>query len=209
MDNERLTYYKKILLKEKKSINEVIKGLKSNGLGDSLRETYSELSLVDNHPADIASETFEIERNRALKANEVTHIKMIDDELNRIKRGTYGICKYCGKDIGDERLKVIPYTSLCIECEETKVPNSKNYFQDRPVEEIVIGYPFGSTDKNRDDYTGYDGEDTWQELKSYNSINYMLWDDEEEEGDEDDDMEGVVELTDKISNDQYKRQLPD
>lgn len=204
MDNKGLMYYKKILIKEKENIKDVIKGLEDNGLDGSLRESTSELSLADNHPADIASETFEIERNRALKSNEVTQLRMVEDALDRIEKGTYGICKLCGKEISSERLNVIPYTNLCIKCEETKVPNSRSFWQDRPIEETVIGYPFGSTNKDSDDYTGYDGEDTWQELESFNSLNYMMWDD-----DEDEDDQGVVELTDKISNEQYKRQLPD
>jgi peptidoglycan/xylan/chitin deacetylase (PgdA/CDA1 family) len=67
----------------------------------------------------------------------------------------------------------------------------------------MLCFPFGSYNKDAEDYTGYDGEDVWQELESYNSVNYMLWDEEDES------MQGIVEETDKISNEQYKRQLPD
>lgn len=204
MDAEMMEYFRERLYNERENVTRLIERLEDEmGLGESLKDSTSELSSYDNHPADIASETFEIEKNRALKANEVTHLKMIDEALKRIDRGVYGICQMCGNDIGAERLEAVPFTSLCIECERDGKPNYKSCWQDRPIEETVIGYPFGSTNMDSKDYTGYDGEDTWQELESFNSLNYMLWDDEDE------DMQGAVEETDKISNEQYRRQLPD
>lgn len=203
MDNKKLDYFRDRLLKEKEKVAEIINGLDHGGLDDSLRDSTSELSSYDNHPADIGTETFEIERNRGLRANEVTQLKMIERALEKIDKGGYGTCEICGREIDGERLEALPSASLCIDCKETRVPDSLTYWQDRPIEETVIGYPFGSTNKDNEDYTGYDGEDVWQELESFNSINYMLWDDEDES------MQGIVEETDKISNEQYKRQLPD
>lgn len=204
MDKERMEYYRKKLNEEKSNMAEKIDRLQEDmGLGDSLRDNTSELSSYDNHPADIASETFELEKNRALKANEVTHLRMVEDALDRINRGTFGKCEFCGKEIEEERLEAVPFTNLCIYCETHEKPNFRTYWEDNPVEETVLGYSFGSTNRDPEDYTGYDGEDVWQELESYNSLNYMLWDDEDES------MQGIVEETDKISNEQYRRQLPD
>ncbi|HBM79826.1 MAG: TraR/DksA C4-type zinc finger protein [Clostridiales bacterium] len=203
MDRKDIEYFKKRLEDEKADIERKIKRIDENlGVGDSLRDGISELSSYDNHPADIASETFEAEKNRALKANEMNYFKRIEDALERINNGKYGICEICGREIEKERLNAVPYANLCIDCEKTKKQNYKTYSKDRPVEEEVSGYPFSKNGMSEEDYTGYDGEDTWQELESYNSINYMLQDD-----DEDENMQGVVEKTDKISNEQYKRQL--
>jgi YteA family regulatory protein len=204
MDTDKLNYFRGKLNEEREHINHLVEGLYDTGdLRDSLRDSTSELSSYDNHPADIASETFEIERNRALRANEITRLRAIDSALKKIDDGTYGICGMCGREIDDARLEAIPSAALCIDCETKKVPNSRSNWQDRPIEETVMGYPFGSQNRDPEDYTGYDGEDTWQELESYNSVNYMLWDEEDES------MQGVVEETDKISNEQYRRQLPD
>ncbi|MGE3151062.1 MAG: RNA polymerase-binding protein DksA [Nitrospiraceae bacterium] len=43
-------------------------------------------------------------------------IKKIDEALNRITAGTYGICEVCGEQIPFPRLKARPVTTLCIEC---------------------------------------------------------------------------------------------
>jgi len=40
------------------------------------------------------------------------------DALDRLDRGTYGICINCGADIGRERLGENPAESLCAECED-------------------------------------------------------------------------------------------
>jgi DnaK suppressor protein len=43
-------------------------------------------------------------------------LKKIDDALDRMSGGTYGICERCGGDIPYKRLKARPVTTLCIEC---------------------------------------------------------------------------------------------
>ncbi|MEX5214277.1 MAG: RNA polymerase-binding protein DksA [Nitrospiraceae bacterium] len=43
-------------------------------------------------------------------------IKKIDEALNRITAGTYGICEVCGEQIPFPRLKARPVTTLCIKC---------------------------------------------------------------------------------------------
>ncbi|MGI6347625.1 MAG: TraR/DksA family transcriptional regulator [Patescibacteria group bacterium] len=43
-------------------------------------------------------------------------IEEIDGALKRIEDNTYGICKYCGGEIGDKRLEARPTASSCIDC---------------------------------------------------------------------------------------------
>ncbi|MFA6994831.1 MAG: TraR/DksA C4-type zinc finger protein [Patescibacteria group bacterium] len=40
----------------------------------------------------------------------------IDKTLDRIKKGTYGICKYCGKPIAKKRLLARPTANSCVSC---------------------------------------------------------------------------------------------
>lgn len=82
-------------------------------------ESGLELSDYDNHPADAASETFERTKNYALDENFKEIIESIDEALRKIEDGTYGICDRCSAPINAERLKAIPYATLCIHCQET------------------------------------------------------------------------------------------
>lgn len=43
-------------------------------------------------------------------------IAQIKQAIERIDRGEYGICQSCGEQISKERLKVVPYSNLCIKC---------------------------------------------------------------------------------------------
>jgi RNA polymerase-binding protein DksA len=70
---------------------------------------------VDNHPADLATETYERELDEGLEEDARARLRDIDDALARIEAGTYGICRVCGKEIPPERLEVLPWTTLCIE----------------------------------------------------------------------------------------------
>lgn len=40
--------------------------------------------------------------------------------LERIKKGTYGICENCHKEIEEKRLEVYPEARLCLTCEKKK-----------------------------------------------------------------------------------------
>jgi DnaK suppressor protein len=51
-----------------------------------------------------------------LKDRERKLVKKIDEALNRIAAGEYGICERCGLEIPYPRLKARPVTTLCIEC---------------------------------------------------------------------------------------------
>ncbi len=43
-------------------------------------------------------------------------IEEINDTLKRMENNTYGLCKYCGKEIGEKRLLARPTASSCIDC---------------------------------------------------------------------------------------------
>ena len=43
-------------------------------------------------------------------------ISKIDEALLRMEDGTYGVCEECGDDIGVDRLKARPVTTLCVRC---------------------------------------------------------------------------------------------
>ena len=44
-------------------------------------------------------------------------VMAINEALEKIKEGTYGICEECGEKIGQGRLKVMPLAKLCVSCQ--------------------------------------------------------------------------------------------
>ncbi|MCP4363677.1 MAG: TraR/DksA family transcriptional regulator, partial [Planctomycetes bacterium] len=49
---------------------------------------------------------------------ELGELQQIDDAISRIDSGSYGICKECGEAIRKDRLKALPYATLCLKCKE-------------------------------------------------------------------------------------------
>jgi len=86
------------------------------GLGvESQQASLSELSSYDQHSADIATETFEREKDESILEQVQGELNDIDHALARIENGTYGTCEACGKPIGDARLEAVPTARFCVE----------------------------------------------------------------------------------------------
>ena len=49
----------------------------------------------------------------------VDELGAIDDALQRIDLGSYGVCVTCGEPIPDTRLEVMPYAVKCVDCAES------------------------------------------------------------------------------------------
>ncbi|MCL4428253.1 MAG: TraR/DksA family transcriptional regulator [Deltaproteobacteria bacterium] len=116
---------KETLIKMKKDIfKEIDAGIKEGSSKDSTEYR------GDNY--DIASSERDRELSYMLGDRERKKVREIDNALLKIKEGTYGVCDECGEPISKKRLKIIPYSNLCINCqskaeEEEKKQMSEDY----------------------------------------------------------------------------------
>lgn len=166
LDKKTLRRLEKRLLQEKKELEG--RFLDSLGFEENLKESVQELSAYDNHPADLASETFEREKDLGIYLDSKRQrYNNIQDALERIKAGKYGICAICGQPIDVERLEVLPQAINCLDCQ--KMMEAEGQIADgvRPIEEIVSAYPFGRTFLRDTTQVAFDGEDAWQAVASY------------------------------------------
>jgi len=62
--------------------------------------------------------TVESERNWALRLGDRDRrlAAKIEAALERLEKGTFGVCETCGRPIAAARLKARPVTTLCIDC---------------------------------------------------------------------------------------------
>lgn len=185
---------------------------------DSQRNSTGELSAYDNHPADLGSETYELEKQFALNNHTAKQINEVKAALEKIENGHYGSCEFCGSEISFERLNVMPEARLCLACEEEQNAEPKvepaGIRRDRPIEEDLLATPFNRTFTTEDSVI-YDGEDALQETQFYGSssgpqdisvnenidYNHTYYESYEDIG--------YVQDVESISNDTYKQQLPD
>ena len=67
--------------------------------------------------SDRASEGFEDELAVGLMAIEAAQLEDINEAIERIDNGSYGLCIDCKKAIPRKRLEVLPFAKRCLACE--------------------------------------------------------------------------------------------
>jgi len=65
---------------------------------------------------DDAANTYARQLLLNLSERERETLREIDEALNRLDDGSFGACEECGEEIGEARLTVLPYATLCVEC---------------------------------------------------------------------------------------------
>jgi DnaK suppressor protein len=114
---EDLNYFKKILeTKRAEALGELgelerSSRVQEDGSSDD-RSTYS------LHMADHGTDAMEREKSLLLAQRSSTYIDDIDEALQRIEDGTYGICRVTEKEISRARLEAVPTTTLSIEAKQ-------------------------------------------------------------------------------------------
>ncbi len=83
------------------------------------------LSVGDRVDQAVSSEGREEQLQRATSDWEV--IEQVREALDRINKGTYGLCVDCGRQIEPERLEAIPWTRYCAEDQRRhdRLPNGE------------------------------------------------------------------------------------
>jgi RNA polymerase-binding protein DksA len=110
-------HFRGLLLGERERVRNAIDNIHAENPG-SLEDETGELSArgVDQHLGDVATATFERELSETLEDNSEAVLRAIDQALERIENGTYGLCVNCRQPIAEERLEALPYAELCIDC---------------------------------------------------------------------------------------------
>jgi len=118
LEQNRLRHFRSKLLVLRSDMAKRIEGIKESSLNLSARDSIKELSFADNHPADVASETFERGKDLGLKMNSQFMMDEIDQALEAMGNGRYGQCAHCGRTIDPERLEAVPWSLYCRECKQ-------------------------------------------------------------------------------------------
>jgi len=83
--------------------------------GEALKSERTDLSRCPIHMGDVGSDTFAIENSLSLAQSERELLCKVNEALDRIEGGTYGICLGTGKPIGKSRLTAIPWAGYSVE----------------------------------------------------------------------------------------------
>ncbi|NLJ41632.1 MAG: conjugal transfer protein TraR [Clostridiales bacterium] len=212
MKDYEIRYLKNRLLDLKKETQDRLEVDQEYIRESNIKDDLGELSPYDNHPADIATELFEKEMRYSLENHSSQYLKDIENSLEKIVNGEYGICDFCKREIDIERLKAYPTARFCIDCQQKETVDGRRP-GDRPIEEEALSYPFGRTFTDDGDSVIYDGEDAWQDVGIYGSssgpqdisVNRLIDYKNDYYGSEE--RVGTVEDIESIGNKTYEKQI--
>ena len=109
MDKVFLKKMKEYLLEQRKTL---LASLADQG--EDMRNLIKTVESGDE--ADVAADVIDRTLLTALGSQDSRRLQQIDNALERIYKGKYGLCIKCGKEIPQERLKALPYALMCVSC---------------------------------------------------------------------------------------------
>ena len=109
MDKTFLENMKVKLLEQKKTL--------LDSLADQSEDMKNLVKTVESgDEADVAADVIDRQLLTSIGTQDAIRLQQIENALDRINQDKYGRCIKCGKEIPEERLEVLPYALMCIQC---------------------------------------------------------------------------------------------
>lgn len=114
LDEKDTKKFEEILIEQKNKLEEELSRIAKPTSDKGDYETTFE-DMGDDRDEN-ASEVEEYVDNVALENNLEEQLKGVDNALDKIKSGAFGVCEECGTDISVERLEANPSARRCMVC---------------------------------------------------------------------------------------------
>jgi DnaK suppressor protein len=109
MDGKRLDFFKDKLLQKQLSLTDMVQ--RTEGYGREKDQNTQDV-------ADMAVESYTKEFMFGKSSGDRHILQLIGEALDRIENKSYGVCTNCENAIGPKRLEAVPWTRLCIQCQD-------------------------------------------------------------------------------------------
>ena len=110
MDKRKLKVYRDMLLDMREGlVGQVMEAEQYS------RERDSEAT---QDPADMAANAYTKELLFSMSANDRQLLELIDEALERIEEGEFGLCVHCGEPMQEKRLEAVPWARHCLRCQD-------------------------------------------------------------------------------------------
>jgi DnaK suppressor protein len=127
------------IMAARKALLDMKEKLLTDGLGKSLpQDLVRPFEIGDEGDRADIERTHEISVLLSLRDKE--KLLAIDEALEKLREGTYGVCEECGDEIGAGRLKAMPLARSCVTCQsrlEKETAHQK--FAEGKLDQALIG----------------------------------------------------------------------
>lgn len=129
-DGERYEVLKKMLEDRRREIHEKLR---------SLRETLPVENAEVKDAEEQSVDDFVQEVDFALMQMKSETLRKIDEAIQRLEDGTYGVCAECEGEITEARLAALPFAGLCRSCQEQQENREAEEREARALEARLKG----------------------------------------------------------------------
>lgn len=107
--------FRELLLEKRRELFQNVFEMEGETLKKSRLDASGDLSSMPIHMADLGTDNYEQEFALGLMDSERRILNEIDDALQRMEEGVYGICEGTGEPIPKARLEAQPWARYCVE----------------------------------------------------------------------------------------------
>ena len=109
VDRERYEVLKGMLEERRREIHEKLRSIRESLPAEAAEVKDAEEQSVDDFVQEV---------DFALMQMKSKTLAKIDEAIQRLEDGTYGVCSECGGEIGEARLQALPFAGLCRSCQQ-------------------------------------------------------------------------------------------
>lgn len=115
MTEEELESFRKLLSEKRMGILKDLGVLEEHSMSQTSANS-SGGHLYSDHMPDMGSDSMEREKAFYFASRDGAYLAQVEQALDRIQKGTFGICRECGAEIPVGRMEAVPTTTICVPC---------------------------------------------------------------------------------------------
>lgn len=116
MQGANLQHYRSLLMSKRTELLKELDTFKNGEGSSTIKDASGENSSYTFHMADQGTDNMEREKAYYFATREGRLLYHVDQALDRIEDGSYGLCHECSQPISAARLEAVPHARLCINC---------------------------------------------------------------------------------------------
>ena len=122
MTETDLQHFKQLILEKRAQMSQNMEEFQRVRTEDG-QESAEDRSAYSLHMADRGTDAMEREKNMLFAQRGGDYLDYLDEALERIEAGLYGICRTCKGPIDQARLEAVPTATQCIDCKKKEGEN--------------------------------------------------------------------------------------
>ena len=116
MDKDELEHFRTLILSKLEHTSQELEELERTSRVEGAQEASEDRSAYSLHMADRGTDAMEREKNLLFAQRTDDYIEYLQEALQRLEAGTFGLCRTCGGEISRARLEAVPTATQCVSC---------------------------------------------------------------------------------------------